>query len=447
MCDFFTFNSIIPYKFRYALVFFISIYTCQVSADDLATIYDLALSNDPQYQAAVAEFNAEQESKVQSRSVLLPQLNISGYVSNIEQDITGGIFPGDKKYDSTGYSVTLTQSIYQRENFVGLDQANARVNEAKALLDDVKHALLLRVATQYFAVLAAKDNLIFSQAENKAISEQLIQSEQRFNVGLSKITDVHEARARYDQTVASEIEAKNILAISREAVHEITGKEHTDFSRLIKDHPLVEPEPSDIEQWIKRALIENAILRKAKKTVDIARHEISKNSAGHYPSLDLVAKYSNDEVGEGSINPNKSEETSVTLQLNIPLYQGGVVSSRTRAASYRLQRAKELLEKQRRATIRQTRTAYLSVVANISQVKALKQALASTQIALEATQAGFEVGVRTGVDVLNSQRELYRASRDYSRSRYDYILQTLQLKYASGTLSKNDILNINRWLK
>ena len=186
---------------------------------------------------------------------------------------------------------------------------------------------------------------------------------------------------------------------------------------------------------------------KAFKTVDIARFEISKSKAGNNLPLNRVAKDNFDETGVGAINPNEREQTTVMLQLNIPLYQGGLISSRSREASYRLQQAKDLLEKQRRAAVRQTRTSYLSVIANISQVKALKQALNSTKTALEATQAGFEVGTRTGVDVLNSQRERYRASRDYARARYDYVLQILQLKYAAGILTHNSLININRRLK
>lgn len=431
---------------RYLFVLLSLLFVVPAQADDLKTIYDLATRNDPEFQAARSEYLALQEEVPISRSALLPQLSISGYVSDTDQEVEGGLSDGPYDYKNNGYRATLTQPIYQKVNFANLDQAHEKVSEAQATFVDAEQALILRVATQYFQVLAAKDNLKFAKAEKKAIKEQLAQSKHRFSVGLTAVTDVHEAKARFDQAVASEIEAQNTMAISNESLHEITGEEHSVVESLMLSHPLVAPSPSDINVWIKTALSKNSILKKAAKRVDITRFEVSKNQSGHYPSLDLTAEYSYDDFGDGSINPHENSETRVTLQLNVPLYQGGGVSARSRAASHRLQQAKDLLEKQRRTTIRQTRNAYLSVIANISQVKALKQALESTRIALEATQAGFDVGTRTGVDVLNSQRERYRASRDYARARYNYFLQTLQLKYAAGTLSQNDLFQINNWL-
>lgn len=419
----------------------------QVYADDLISVYKLAKTNDPQYRAAIFELNALLEEKPQSQSFLLPQLSATGYISDTDQTVTGGIQAGKYNYDSNGYKITATQSVYQKFNFDNLEQADAKVIQAKASFLDAKQSLILRVVTQYFLVLAAKDNLKFANAERKAIKEQLVQTKQRFNVGLIAITDVHEARARYDQTVASEIEAENTLAINQETLHEITGKKHTVFSSLLQNFPLIKPKPANIKSWIKTALTKNANLRKAASTVDVARLEVSKNQSAHYPSLDLVAEYSNDDIGIGSIDTNENEEARVMLQLNVPLYQGGLVSSRTRAAAFRLQQTKELLEKQRRETMRLTRNSYLSVFAIISKAKAFKQALKSTTVALEATQAGFDVGTRTGVDVLNSQRERYRAIRDYTRERYNYILEILKLKYAAGILTENSLLNVNKWLE
>jgi len=444
MRKFFTFRRILQNKLR--CIFFLSLCCSSVIADNLITVYNLALRNDPLYQSAIAEFNAIKEVKNQSVAQLLPQLNLTGYTAETEQDIAGGITAGEKKFDSNGYTLTLTQPIYQKERYIGLEQSDARISEAKATLTDIEHSLLLRVATQYFNVLEARDYLIFAQAEKKAITEQLKRAKQRFNSGLTGITYVHEAQARYDQSVASEIEAINGLAISRESLHVITGKDHSTLSILKKDLQLMEPDPPIIEKWTETALSKNAILIKARKAVDIARYEISRNSAGHYPSLDLVVKYSDNDIGDGSINPNRNKESSVMLQLNIPLFEGGIVNSRTRAAAYRLQRAKELLEQQRRVTIRETRSAYLTVIANAQQAKVLNKALASARVALETTKLGLDVGTRTGVDVLDSYRELYRVNRSYSKALYDYILQTLQLKYAAGVITKNDLIQLNRWL-
>jgi outer membrane protein len=416
-------------------------------ADDLLSVYRAAIQNDPQFRAAHASYRAQLETKTQSIALLLPTLSASAhYTEHDNETIKSGSTL--YKYNTNGYNLTLTQPLYRHENFVGLNQANAQVAQAEATFENAKQDLIIRVVTRYFAVLAAEDNLEFALAERKSIGEQLVQTEQRFNVGLIAITDVHEAKARYDQTVARAIVAENTLAISHETLREITAQDHTSLAFLSIKHPLVEPEPSDIKQWVKTADAQNALLIASRKTVDVARAEVSRQSAGHYPTLDLTASHTYTDYGEGiSGGQYEQNNNSVSLQLTIPLYQGGLVNSRTRAAAHRLTQARENLEQQKRATERQTRNAYLSVIANISQVKALKQALASSLIALEATQAGFEVGTRTAVDVLNSQRELYRSRRNYAQARYNYVLETLRLKLAAGTLSAVDIEQLNPWLK
>ena len=329
----------------------------------------------------------------------------------------------------------------------GLGQADALVAQAKATLDAAKQDLILRVASRYFAVLAAKDDLSFAKAERTAIHQQLIQTQQRYKVGLIAITDVQEAQARYDQTVARSIVAANALAISRESLREITANAPGQLAPLSNTHPLLKPDPEDINQWVSKALTQNAQLIATREAVEVAREEVSKQRAGHFPTLDLVANHSYGNYGGGQFGKRDVEDNTISLQLNVPLFQGGLVNSLTRAASYRLEEAKEKLEQQTRATEKQARNSYLSVIANISQVTALKQALASSQVALKATQAGFEVGTRTAVDVLDSQRGRYLALRDYAQVRYNYILETLRLKQAAGTLSEMDIQQLNPWLK
>jgi outer membrane protein len=415
-------------------------------ADDLLSVYRAAIQNDPQFRAAHAGYRAQLETKTQSIAVLLPTLSASAHYTEHDNEKIGST---PYEYNTNGYNLTLTQPLYRHENYVGLNQANAQVAQAEATFENAKQDLIIRVATRYFAVLAAEDDLEFALAERKSISRQLVQTEQRFNVGLIAITDVHEAKARYDQAVARAIVAQNTLAISHETLREITAQNHSTLSFLSIKHPLIKPEPADIKQWVKTADNQNALLNASRKSVNVARAEVSRQSAGHYPSLDLTASHTYTDYGEGSISGGQYEQNnnSVSLQLTIPLYQGGLVNSRTRAAAHRLTQAREKLEQQKRATERQTRNSYLSVIANISQVKALKQALASSLIALEATQAGFEVGTRTAVDVLNSQRELYLARRNYAQVRYNYVLETLKLKLAAGTLSVIDIEQLNPWLK
>jgi len=429
-----------------AIAFF-SIFSSASFAEDLLSVYKLAIQNDPQFRAAQAEYHALLESKSQSVASLLPSVSASAhYTDHDDKTITSATTP--YKYKTNGYNLKLTQPLYRHQNFVALDQADAQVAQASAKFEYAKQDLIIRVAKQYFAVLAAEDDLEFAKAERKSISEQLIQTQQRFNVGLIAITDVHEAQARFDQAVARAIVAENTVAISNETLREITATNHSSLAFLSVKHPLVKPDPADINQWVKTANDQNALLISSRKSVDVARAEVSKQKTGHYPTLDLAASHTFTEFGEGySAGERKQNSNSVSVQLNVPLYQGGLVNSLTRAAAYRLTQSREKLEQQKRATERQTRNAYLSVIANISQVKALRQALASSLIALEATQAGFEVGTRTAVDVLDSQRELYRARRDYAQVRYNYVLETLSLKLAAGTLSAIDLELLNPWLK
>lgn len=433
-------------KLSFTAVASLSLLSFASSAEDLVSVYKAAIQNDSQFRAAQAEYQALLETKNQSIASFLPTISANAFYSDNSDDSS---LTSSTDYKSDGYSLNLTQPLYRHANYVGLTQADATVAQATAMFEYAKQDLIIRVVKQYFAVLAAFDDLEFAKAERKSIKRQLKQTQQRFNVGLIAITDVHEAKARYDQAVARAIVAENTLAISQETLREITTKDHSNLAFLSTDHPLVKPEPADVSQWIKTANNQNTLLIASRKNVDVARAEVSRQKSGHYPTLDLTASHANTDYGSGSPFFGGSDKTSnsVSLQLNIPLYQGGLVNSLTRAAEQRLVQAQEKLEQQKRATERQTRNSYLSVVANISQVKALKQALASSQVALEATQAGFEVGTRTTVDVLNSQRELYRARRDYAQVRYNYVLETLSLKLAAGTLSVVNIEQLNPWLK
>lgn len=434
-------------KFRLSLtaIASLSLLSFASSAEDLVSVYKAAIQNDSQFRAAQAEYQALLETKNQSTASFLPTISANAYI-NDNDDKTS---TSSSDYKTEGYSLNLTQPLYRHVNYAGLTQADAVVAQATAMFDYAKQDLIIRVVKQYFAVLAAIDDLEFAKAERKSIKRQLTQTQQRFNVGLIAITDVHEAKAGYDQSVARAIVAENTLAISQETLREITTKDHSNLAFLSTDHPLVKPVPADIQQWIKTANNQNALLMASQKGVDVARAEVSKQSAGHYPTLDLTASHSYNKYGAGTPLYGGSDKSSnaISLQLNIPLYQGGLVNSLTRAAGQRLVQAQEKLEQTKRATERQTRSSYLSVIANISQVKALRQALASSKVALQATQAGFEVGTRTTVDVLNSQRELFRARRDYAQVRYNYVLETLSLKLAAGTLSALDIEQLNPWLK
>jgi outer membrane protein len=411
-------------------------------AENLLDVYRMAQQSDPTLRAAEAGNLAAQQGRAQSRAALLPQLNASANVTQNQRDINGT----STDYDSNGYNLSLVQSLYHHDYYMQLKKADAGIAQANALYEAARQGLILRVAETYFNLLAAQDNLTTAEASKRAIAQQLRQTQQRFEVGLTAITDVHEAQAGYDAAVAAEIAARNGLDIAREALREITGQEPLAPATLQEKMPLLTPEPADIGQWVEKANTQNLSLIAAEAAARASAEELSRREAGHYPTLDLVANHSYSDTTDLPVTGNEFTNTSIGVQLSVPLYSGGLTTAQSREARALLTQAQESLEAQRRATVREVRSAFLGITAGISQVQARKQALSSAQIALDATQAGFEVGTRTAVEVLNSQQVRYGAQRDYARSRYDYLLASLRLKQAAGSLSEEDIILVNGWL-
>jgi len=420
-----------------------------VQAEDLLEIYGDAQKSDPQLLAAEAGNQAAQEVRSQSRAALLPQVNLTADYTHHETDVMDSTVgaTGTTDYNSNGYTVSLVQSIYHHEYYVQLRQSDARIAQANAEYEGAKQSLILRVADAYFNVLGAQDSLATAEATKRAIEQQLRQTQQRFDVGLSAITDVHEAQAAYDSAVAAVIAAQSQLDTVRENLREIIGRDAASLSVLKDDMPLLPPEPEDITKWVETAQKQNLPLLAAEASARAAEEELYKRRAGHYPTLDLVASHTYSDTMDAPTFGTEQTDNRIGVQLNVPIYSGGLTTAQTREARALYTQAQEALEQQRRATVRETRSAYLGVTTGISQVKARKQALASAQTALEATQAGFEVGTRTIVDVLNAQRERYTAQSNYLRARYDYLLATLRLKQAAGSLSLQDIAQINDWLQ
>lgn len=420
-----------------------------VAAEDLLEVYQQALEADARLQAAEAAHRAALEVRPQSRAALLPQVSAGANAAYSDENVHESDSPisgGDQDYNSHGYSLSLQQAVFRRPASIQVEQADSRITTADARLADARQALVVRVAEAYFNLLKAQDNLEFARAEKKAIGQQLRQTRQRFEVGLTAITDVKEAQARYDLATAQEIEARNGVDSAREALREITGMEPARLAELSEGMPLVSPEPEDIKRWVETAMEQNPQLLAATGAAKTARQEIDRREAEHLPTVDLVAEHGYNDTTDRTFG-SASSDTTLSVQLNVPLYQGGRLSSRDREAAHLHDQARQELEQARRSTIRNTRSAYLDVMAGISRVKALKQSLVSTKTALEATEAGFEVGTRTAVDVLNSQRELFRARRDYAGARYDYLLATLRLKQAAGLVNENDVERINGWLE
>ena len=417
-------------------------------AEDILDVYHQALQADPQLRAAEAANQAAQEAKPLSRSALLPQVNLGAGLSYNEYDITqspSGSSDGD--YDTKQYSLSLQQPVYHRDYFIQLKQADAKIRQANAELEAARQGLMVRVTQAYLSVLAAMDSLEFAQAEKKATEQQLNQTKQRFEVGLSAITDVHEAQAGYDAAVAAEIVARNLVDTRREGLREITNQDSGTLSVLVEKIPLVMPEPADIDAWVKQAQEQNLSLLAVEAATETARQEIERRRSGHFPTLDVVASHSYSDSVDSPVFGTERTDNSISLQLNVPLYSGGYTSASTREAVAQHTQAQEQLEQARRSATRQAREAYLNVVAGISNVQARKQAVNSANTALEATQTGFEVGTRTAVDVLNAQRELFGARANYSSARYDYILSLLLLKQATGSLSIDDLQALNRELQ
>jgi outer membrane protein len=426
---------------------FVSIATAQ----DLLQVYEIARVRDPVLQQQEANRQATYETIPQARALLRPNVNFQAGLSQTFQDVsipgsaTNGFRGGSFQYVAENYSLNITQPVFHFDSLVQLKQADHQVKQVEAQYAAAIQDLIIRVSDAYFNTLAAKDSLDFAIAETQALKQQLEQARQRMDVGLSTINDVQEAQSGYDSAFAREIQARNQLDNSREALREITGEYQEKFAVLKETMPLVAPEPADITLWTKKALEQNLSIMAAQSGVEVALAETKKRQAGHLPTLDIVGSHSFSSSG-GRFGTQEVTNSAIGLQLNVPIYQGGLVNSRVREGQHRYHAALDQLEQQRRAAQRLTHTAYLNVTAGISQVKALHQAVLSNQTSVDATKAGVEVGTRTGVDLVVAQRGLFQAKRDYARARYDYALNLLRLKQATGTLSPDDLARVNRWL-
>lgn len=419
-------------------------------ADDLLDVYRSAVESDPQLRQTEAVLHAVEETKTEARAQLLPQLSANANINRERQDITESrsIFfqPMTIFFNTKTYGLNLNQAIYHRAYFTQLHQADAAIGQARANYDAEQQNLIVRTAQRYFNVLAAADDLEFARAEKEANQRLLEQTKQRFDVGVVAITDVHESQAAADLAVARAIAAETRLTVTKEELREFTGRNTDELARPQQEVPLLKPEPADVEAWRDVATKQNLQLLAAQFAVEAARKNVELQRAGHYPTLDATASYGYSDVSGGIFGGSVSNISIIGLQLNVPLYQGGGIDARARESQFRLTQAKETLEQQRRTTDRQTRSAYLTVLDNISSVQASKQALLSSETALEATQGGYEVGTRTLVEVVQSRRNLFDTKRNYAHARYDYIMSTLQLKAAAGLLDVKDIEQINGWL-
>ena len=433
----------------------------------LIDVYENALVNDPLLKEALANKEAISEFRPQARSLMLPQINASGLYS--DSDINGkstfqqqtaiGTVTNTTGFlqesETTQWEVSIRQTIFDFGAWMTLKKANKTVAQAEIDYLAAEQALMVRVTTAYFNVLAAQDTLESEQAARQAIEKQLDQSRKRFDVGLIAITDVQEAQAAYDQSIANEIIAKRNLATSKESLRAITNNYPSNLLKPDNSLPLIMPNPQSETEWVNTSLEQNLNFLSAQLGTEIARSEVKVQRSGHYPTIGVQAQKRVSESDSfrsdsgGDFNPADTENINegVGVQVTVPIFSGGQTSSRVRQAVAQHRATKEKLERVGRETTRNARDSYLGVISGIATVKALQQSVKSSATALQATEAGYEVGTRTTVDVLDARRRLYSSQRNLAISKYDYLKNIIQLKQAAGTLSKDDLVQINSWLK
>lgn len=419
-------------------------------ATDIMDVYRVSWEGDPVLQQARARLESAREIQKQAFSGWLPQISGTASYSETDGEQTQSGQKNDIDSSSDSLDLSLDQSIYNRSTHMGYERSKFQVAQAEADYEAAVANFVLRVAQRYFDVLSAIDTLEFAQAEEKALKRQLEQAEQRFEVGLTPITDAHEARASYDNARARTIVAANSLDDAREALREVSGQYYNDLKRLQEELPLVAPEPDNQEQWVRTAMQNSPTIQSFIASAEAAEKGISVANAGHWPSLGAFARY-NDSSQEGNSGifaiDGSDTRTVIGLRLSVPIYSGGLTSSQARQARSDHEVALEGLDAERRRISRQIRNDYRGVIAGISQVEAFKQALISAESAVEATEAGFEVGTRTIVEVLLSQQRQFQAQRDYSRARHDYVLSHLRLRTTAGLIEEADIARLNQVLE
>lgn len=422
----------------------------QAYSQDLLAVYKQAQENDPAFKAVHFRKQAIDEGRRQAIARLLPSLVGNADYTHTNQDIKDSdndVFgTGESDYNTTSYGLTLTQPIFHWDLFVNLYQSKAEKLWAAAEYAVARQELIVRVADAYLSALIARDRLNYSMTEQAAVEKHLELAKGRHEMGLTPITDLHDAMSRMATTRAIVIEAQNLQDDAWQALQEITGEYADDLNGVREQIDLLPPDPEDMESWISQAVEKNPSVELQKQVVEVARYEVNKQTSGHLPVLDAVGRYNNED-SDGSLFGGGSEIDTfdIVVQLSLPLYQGGIVSSRVRESRYLLESARQDLTKQTRAVERQARSAFLGVKTALSQIEALKQSVNSNKLALEAKQEGFLSGLYTSLNVLDAERDVSMISIDYSRARYRYILNSLKLKQAVGTLSDQDISDLNEW--
>ena len=409
-------------------------------------IYEKAVDNDPSLRIANTRIWMKRENQYLSRGGLYPEIDLTAALARNREDVeTQGVGTSGLTYfDSNNIQLKLKQPLFNKSKYSKIDSADAEFSIAEDEHKIAQQEVIMQITEAYFDVLFAQDNLSFANVEEKTITEQLENTKRRYKVGKSTMTDLQEAQASYDLSAAQLILSQDKLNDALDGLTQITGAVHTDIAQLsstFKPSPL---KPANLDYWVDTAVKNNLQMKATGNSILALQHDVRQQKAKHYPTLDLVAKYRIEETG-GRFGETDTEDGSIGLEFDLPIYNGGQTSSRVRTAQLKQNEAKFNLQKTRRNVVRETRKSYRAVMTSIQRIKALNQAVVSAQAVLKAINKGYKIGTRTGADVLDAQRELFKAKRDFSADRYRYILNFLQLKNITGSLSKADVDRISKW--
>jgi outer membrane protein len=448
----------------------ISLVTSPLQAESLEDIYTLALENDAQLKAEEAQYRAKLETEKLGLSQLLPQVSINADYRNTDVDteaegpslIGGGIGTvetiSNRDTDKKGYQVSLNQALFDLPAWFSFQSGKEFTKQAEATFAANQQNLIVRTVEAYLLVLRAQDNLEASKAQERAFERQLEQTQQRFEVGLIAITDVYEAQAAYDLSRVNRIVDENNVSVALERLSVLTARSHRTLNVLEEDFKIAQPEPLDRAAWVEFALANNFNLQAARYAEEASRQTAKANKSAHAPRVSGSYAYSDydtkgdqtgsPDTGFNNFSPDEDQEiNSWELRLDLPLYTGGALSSNRRKAAQDFNASRETRINLGRNTVTNTRSLHMTVISDVSRVAARRQSIISSRSALDATQAGYEVGTRNVVDVLNAQNTLFAAERDYANSRYDYINNILSLKEQAGLLSPDDIYALDSYLK
>lgn len=421
------------------------LFSTNVLASNLEEIYALAVENDPELGAAQAVFLSRNEVVSQNRALILPSVFVGGQTSDNKQEFVGSGTP-DLEFNVHGWSAVLNQPIFRLDSWYRFQQAKNIQAEAMANFAAEQQSLLVRVAESYFAILEAEAALSASNAERDAVQRQLEQVQQRFDVGLVAITDVLESQAAFDSSTVNVIEAEGAQSTSFEPLLRLTGNAFNEINGLAEAFPVRYPDPQNEDAWVQMALENNFSLAAARERLRTAERGLQLAKSGHFPTLDAQVSFNHQDSGGVNFLGNEVDQTTAALSLNVPIYQGGGVRSQVKSAGYDVEAAQQNLDLIQRQIVENTRTLYTAINTDVARVRARLRGIESSQSALDATQTGYEVGTRNIVDVLNAQRNLFLSQFQYASARHLYVLDTLRLKQIVGTLSPQDLYDLNQFI-